>query len=69
MLNTYDEFKAQVETLLDQLYGLTLNDIDIGSLLTAYQEGITPNEYVKELEDKFGLIKIDMGLLGINKRR
>lgn len=66
MLNTYEDFKAQVETLLNQLYGLTINDIDIKSLVAAHQEGLTPNEYVKELEDKFGLVKINIGLFGFN---
>lgn len=66
MLNTYEDFKTQVETLLNQLYGLTINDIDIKSLVTAHQEGLTPNEYVKELEDKFGLVKINIGLFGFN---
>ena len=53
------DYLAEVNRLLDEQYGVSTDDVGTDSAFTARIGGLSPQEHVDWLADKYGLERID----------
>ena len=54
-----DEYCDEVNGILEERFGISLNDVDIFVVEQAYIDGESPEELVDRIQTKYDLIKIN----------
>jgi hypothetical protein len=58
------DYLNRVDALLESMFGITSNDVDVASIAGSQDDGWTPEECVQWLADKYELERIDIGPYG-----
>jgi hypothetical protein len=58
------DYLNRVDALLESMFGITSNDVDVASIAGSQDDGWTPAECVEWLRQKYDLDRIDAGPYG-----